>query len=104
MEAFGRDFDNDDEMDEYIDWLIEVGILVEDGFDEDGDETYTYDFERMKEINPELYDAVMAGINENLMHLYEAGLVKVEYDEELRAHFSATEEGKLFFDKIHKEE
>lgn len=100
MEAFGQSFDNEDEMDAYVDWLISEGILEEDGFDEDGDVTYTYNFAKMKEVSPDLYEAVMSGINENLMHLYELGFVKVEYDENLQAHFSATEEGKAFFDDL----
>jgi hypothetical protein len=104
MEAFGSSFESDDEMDAYVDWLISEGILEEDGFDEDGELTYTYNFQKMKEINPELYEAVMSGINENLMHLYELGLVKVEYDENLQAHFSATDDGKAFFDGIYGNE
>jgi hypothetical protein len=41
----------------------------------------------------------MSGVNDNLMSLYELGLVKIEYDENLNAHFSATPEGMEFFNK-----
>ena len=49
MHAFGRDFDNEDEMDDYIDYLIEEGILEEDGFDEDGNIVYICNYKMMKE-------------------------------------------------------
>jgi hypothetical protein len=97
MHSFGRDFDNEDEMDDYVDYLISEGILEEDGFDEDGDVTYTYNFEKMKEKNPELYEMIISDINESLLRLYELGFVKVDYDENLQAHFSSTEDGEEFF-------
>lgn len=82
-----------DEVDRYVDYLIEVGILVEDGMDEDGEPTYTYNFEKMKEIDMNLYESLMSDISDSLMNLYKNGLVKIEYDENLQAHFSATEKG-----------
>ena len=90
------------EEDDFVDYMIEVGILQEDGFDEDGEVTYTYNFELMKVLMPEMYDEIMAGITNNLMNLYELGLVKVEYDEDLQAHFSATEDGQEFFKGLEK--
>jgi hypothetical protein len=79
-------------------------ILQEEGFDEDGEVTYTYNFEVMKEVMPELYEEIMSGVNDNLMSLYELGLVKIEYDENLNAHFSATPEGMEFFSSKHQSE
>lgn len=99
MHSFGRDFEDEDDMDDYVDYLISEGILEEDGFDEDGDVTYTYNFEKMKEKDPDLYEIIMAEMNENLLRLYELGFVKVDYDENLQAHFSATEDGQEFFKK-----
>ena len=51
----------------------------------------------MKVLLPEMYDDIMAGINDNLMSLYQMGYVKIEYNEDLKAVFSATEEGFTFF-------
>ena len=51
---------------------------------------------------PELYEEIMSGVNDNLMSLYELGLVKIEYDEDLNAHFSATPEGMEFFSSKHQ--
>ena len=88
--------DPDDE-EAFVDYLIEVGILEEDGFDEDGELTYVYNFPLMKALMPEMYDEIMQGVNDGLMSLYEKGFVKVDYDENLTAHFSATDEGMEYF-------
>jgi hypothetical protein len=88
------------ESEEMVDWLIEVGILEEDGFDEDGELTYTYNFELMKVLVPDMYEEVMNGVNENLMNLFSLGFVKIDYDEQLQARFSATEDGMEYFKSI----
>jgi hypothetical protein len=95
MEDF-MPMDPDDE-DAFVDYLIEIGILEEDGFDEDGEVTYVYNFPLMKSLMPEMYDEIMQGVNDGLMNLFEHGYVKVDYDEDLTAHFSATEEGMKYF-------
>ena len=43
-------------------------------------------------------------LNENLLVLYEQELIKVEYDEELRAHISPTDEGMKYFKSKYEEE
>jgi len=95
MEDF--EYLSEDETEDFVERMIEAGILVEDGFDEDGELTYTYNFELMKVLLPEMYEEIMTGINDNLINLYELGFVKVEYNEDLKAVFSATEEGFIFF-------
>lgn len=95
MDAF-EPMDPDDE-DAFVDSLIEIGILEEDGFDEFGEVTYVYNFALMKALMPEMYEEIMQGVNDGLMSLYEKGFVKVDYDENLTAHFSATEEGMEYF-------
>jgi hypothetical protein len=92
------------ESEKMVDWLIEVGILEEDGFDEDGELTYTYNFELMKVLVPDMYEEVMNGVNENLMNLFSLGFVKIDYDEQLQAHFSATEDGMEYFKSIHPDD
>lgn len=95
MEDF--EYLSDDEADDFVERMIEAGVLVEDGFDEDGELTYTYNFELMKVFMPELYDEIMIGINDNLVALYEMGFIKIEYNEDLKAVFSATEKGMMYF-------
>lgn len=89
-------FEDDDE---FVEYLIEMCILEEEGFDENGEVLYVYNFEKMKELMPELYAEIMEGVNEKMMTLFEEGLVTVEYDENLIAHFSATPEGMEFFNR-----
>ena len=99
-------FDNSEFEDEdsFVDYLIEMCILEEEGFDENGEITYVYNFEKMKELMPDLYNEIMDGLNENLMILFEQDLIKVEYDEELRAHISPTDEGMEYFKLKYGEE
>lgn len=96
---FDEEIEEEDD-DAFVDYLIAEGVLVEDGFTEEGEITYTYNFELMKETMPDLYKEVMVGITDNLMRLYELGFVKVDYDEKLQAHFSASEDGKEFFKNL----
>jgi hypothetical protein len=51
----------------------------------------------MKEKNFELYELMMSDTNQALLSLYEEGLISVEYDENLEAHFYPTEKGKEHF-------
>ena len=44
-----------------------------------------------------MYDEIMIGINDNLVALYEMGFIKIEYNEDLKAVFSATEKGMMYF-------
>lgn len=95
----GYEYEEEDD-DAFVEHLIAEGILVEDGFTDDGEITYSYNFELMKVMMPELYEEIMSGITNNLMHLYELGFVEVDYDENLQAHFRATEDGKEFFNGL----
>lgn len=103
MDNFEEYVEFEDE-DSFVDYLIEIGILEEEGFDEDGEVTYVYNFEKMKKLMPDLYNEIMDGLNENLMVLFEQDLIKVEYDEELRAHISPTDEGMEYFKLKYGEE
>ena len=80
------EFEDDDE---FVDFLIEMCVIQAEGVNEDGETLYKYNFERMKELLPELY--------QEIMDLFELGLVSVDYDESLTPHFSATPEGIEFF-------
>lgn len=95
------EFEDDDE---FVEYLIEMCILEEEGFNEDGEVLYKYNFEKMKELMPELYAEIMEGVNEKMMELFELGLVTVEYDEDLVAHFAATPEGMEFFNQKYNSE
>lgn len=93
-----------DDEDDFVEYLIEMCVLEEEGFDENGEILYKYNFEKMKELIPELYTEIMEGVNERMMELFELGLVTVEYDEDLVPHFSATPEGMEFFSQKYNSE
>ena len=90
--------------DAFVDYLIEIGILEEDGVDEESEITYVYNFEKMKDLMPELYEEIMNNLNEGLMVLFEQDLIQVEYDEQLKAHISPTDSGLEYFKLKYGEE
>ena len=90
----------DDEIDSLISDLVELGALVDNGVDAYGETTYTVNAERMREVYPAFYDLFMEEMNETLLSLYDQGLVNIEYDEDLNAHFSLTEEGEKEVERI----
>ena len=87
--------------DDFLNHMLEVGVIVVIGI-EDGEPIYSYDFPVMKELMPEMYKDIVAGIDEKLMLLFERDFVSVEYDENLVAHFTATEKGMKYFDKYNQ--
>lgn len=85
MDPFDK---NDDEL---LGWLEEKGAIIWDGMDQDGEAVFRFDLSKLKDLVPELYTEIMADIDSDLMKLYEAGLVEIEYDEELNALFKPTQ-------------
>jgi hypothetical protein len=75
-----------------LDRYIEIGAIEVVGVDESG-EFILQITEAAKELAPELWAAHMNHIDETLIGLYKAGLMKVEYDDNLEATFSLSEEG-----------
>jgi hypothetical protein len=85
-------FDKDD--DEIIGQLEDQGAIVWDGVAENGEAVFRFNLDRLKDVMPELYAEIMSEIDEDLMFLYDKGLVEIEYDENLNAQFRLSEEGR----------
>lgn len=85
-------FDKSD--DEIIGYLEDQGAVIWDGIAPNGESVFRFDLDRLKEVMPEMYKEVMEDIDNDLMQLYNQGLVDIEYDEELNAMFRLTEKGK----------
>ena len=85
---------SDEEHRELMEYLLSEGAAFFDGFDEDGEAMYGFDMEILEEIMPELYQALQNDIDEQLLDLFQKGLLEVSYDEELNANFVISEEGK----------
>ena len=91
-------FDKDD--DKVIGYLEDQGAIIWDGIAENGEAVFRFDLNRLQEVMPEMYQEVMADIDKDLMHLYELGLVEIEYDEDLNAMFRPTEKGQEWAKKM----
>ena len=89
-------FDKND--DEIIGYLEDQKAIFWDGVAENGEAIFRFDLERLKEVMPELYTEIMDDMDKELMHLYELGLVELEYDEELNVMFRITDKGKEWAD------
>ena len=87
---------SDDEM---IGWLEDQGALILEGVDENGEFILRMNADKMKEVFPEFYEAMMDDLSDTLMELYELGYVDISYNEHLEAGFSISEEGRRIMKK-----
>ena len=61
--------------------------------DESGEMIYSIS-ENAKDLAPELWQSHLDYVDKSLLELYEAGLVEIEYDENLQATIHISPEGK----------
>lgn len=84
---------NDEEALEQIQYYIEIGAIRLAGYNEEGEAVFELNEAVTKELAPELWDAHMEYVDDNLIELYKDGLMEVEYDENLEAIMHFTKEG-----------
>lgn len=89
----------DELIDMEIARMLEDGSLVISGM-VNGEPYYNMVPEIMKQTNPAFYEIMVSEIDESLIVLYEQGLLKVDYDENLNAMFSLTDEGIALAEEI----
>jgi len=89
----------DEEIDQVIGELVAAGALEIDGMYHD-ELTYRVNLNVMEEVFPEFFKIHMEEVDENILSIYEKGLVDVEYDENLVARFSLTEKGEKVTDQL----
>jgi hypothetical protein len=83
----------DDEEDAMkLEYYLEIGAVSLEGMDENGEMIFSIS-ETAKDIAPELWQSHIEYVDRSLMELYEAGLVEVEYDENLEATLHLSPEG-----------
>jgi hypothetical protein len=87
---------NDDEM---LAYYLEIGVVSLEGMDENGEMIYSINQELARDLAPELWQSHIDYVDKSLIELYEAGLVEIEYDENLQATLHLSPEGQ----KIAKE-
>jgi hypothetical protein len=86
------DEDEYDDSDSKLAYYLEIGAVSLEGMDENGEMIFSIS-ETAKEIAPELWQSHIEYVDKSLMELYEAGLVEVEYDENLEATLHLSPEG-----------
>jgi hypothetical protein len=84
--------DEYDDGDSRLSYYLEIGAVSLEGMDENGEMIFSIS-ETAKEIAPELWQSHIEYVDKSLMELYEAGLVEVEYDENLEATLHLSPEG-----------
>lgn len=89
----------EDAINELIAELVDSGALSIDGMYNE-EFTYKVNPEVMKVEFPEFYDLFMSDVEQTMLDLVDKGLAHVEYDENLRALFSLTEEGEKVAEQI----
>lgn len=90
---------NNDEIEQFMHYLEDEGVLEWVGMSDGGDRTFVFNFEKMYFVFPELYHAMMEELNQELLNLYELGFITIEYDENLNSHFRITDDGKQYLEE-----
>jgi len=83
---------NEEDNDHKLAYYIEIGAVSLEGMDETGELIYSIS-ENAKELAPELWESHIEYVDKSIMELYEAGLVEIEYDENLNATIHISPEG-----------
>jgi hypothetical protein len=81
-----------DSEDEKMAYYLEIGAIELAGVDESGEMIFAIN-EIAEEIAPELWEAHTQYVDKTLVELYEAGYIKVDYNENLEAMISLSQEG-----------
>lgn len=83
----------EEDNDHKLAYYLEIGAVSLEGMDESGEMIYSIS-ENAKELAPELWQSHLDYVDKSLLELYEAGLVEIEYDENLQATIHISPEGK----------
>ena len=78
--------------DEKLSMYLEMGAVELTGMDESGEFIFQIT-EKAKEVAPELWQAHQDHVDRSLIQLYEAGLIRVSYNDNLEATIEMSEEG-----------
>jgi hypothetical protein len=81
------------EYESLFDYYISIGAIEPSGIDETGEMCFLVT-ETAKEVAPELWKAHKDYVDKTLLDLYEKDLISVEYNENLEATISLTDQAK----------
>jgi hypothetical protein len=82
-----------EDADAKLSYYMEIGVVNLEGMDDQGEIMFSIN-ENAKDLAPELWERHINYVESSLMELYEAGLLEIEYDENLEATVRISEEGK----------
>ena len=82
-----------DDYDERLAYYIEIGAIDPMGLDENGEIIFQVT-EKAKDLIPELWEAHTHYIDDMLVDLFERDLISIEYNEDLEASISLTDEAR----------
>jgi len=82
----------EEDNDHKLAYYLEIGAVSLEGMDENGELIYSIS-EDAKELAPELWQSHIEYVDKSILELYEAGLVEIEYDEDLKATIHISPEG-----------
>jgi hypothetical protein len=91
---------SEEELDAFLNYLEDEGILEWVGMTDNNERTFIFRFDIMKIKMPELYNAMMQELDDELLNLYRLGYVDIEYDENLNAGFRINEKGKQYLNSM----
>lgn len=90
--------ENNDEIEDFMNYLEDEGVLEWVGMADGGERTFTFNFDKLFEVFPELYYAMVEEMNNELLNLYKLGFVSIEYNTDLVPQFRITEDGKQYLE------
>jgi hypothetical protein len=82
----------EEENDDRLAYYLEIGAVSLEGMDESGELIYSIS-ENAKDLAPELWQSHVEYVDKSIIELFEAGLVEIEYDEDLKATIHISPEG-----------
>lgn len=83
----------DSNFEDDLEYYLDIGAIELVGIDEDGEVIFKIT-DKAEELTPELWQSHKDYIDRTLIELYERDLISVEYDENLEATITLTEEAK----------
>lgn len=87
-----------DDYDERLAYYIEIGAIDPMGLDENGEVVFRVT-EKAKELIPEIWEAHTKYVDEILVDLFEKDLITVEYNENLEANITLSDEAKRIIEE-----
>ena len=91
--------DQEPTEEDFLAYLEDVGAFEWVGMDKDGERVLRPNMEILSQVYPEMYEELLQEVNDTMMHLYEKGLVEIDYSEELEPRFKLSPEAIEFLEE-----